>query len=50
MIPVLGAAGLKVMKTFSPVWIPTPVARMTFLSVLCLITGSVPQAEKTAAY
>jgi len=42
---VLTAAGLNVMNTFSPVCRPTPVARMTFLRVLCLIIfmlGGVP--------
>ena len=37
MMPVLTAAGRSVMNTFSPVWIPTPVARITFLRVRCFI-------------
>jgi hypothetical protein len=36
-IPVSGAAGRRVKKTFSPVWSPTPVARITFFKVRCFI-------------
>src|SRR3569833_1577146 len=36
-IPASTAAGLSVRYTFSPLWRPTPVARITFFSVLCLI-------------
>ena len=37
MIPVLVGAGLKVSNTFFPVCRPTPVARITFFNVRCLI-------------
>jgi hypothetical protein len=36
-MPVLTAAGRSVMNTFSPLCKPTPVARMTFFKVRCLI-------------
>src|SRR3569623_1041903 len=36
-MPASTAAGRRVRYTFSPLWRPTPVARITFFSVLCLI-------------
>jgi hypothetical protein len=50
MIPVLTAAGRKVIKTLSPVCKPTPVARMTFLRVLCLIIVVGTRAAYSAEY
>ena len=37
IIPVFVGAGLKVNSTFFPVCKPTPVARITFFNVRCLI-------------
>ena len=47
MMPVLTGAGRSVMKTFSPVWMPTPVARMTFLRVRWFIIMGLLKVLKT---
>src|SRR3569623_15707 len=49
-MPASTAAGRRVRYTFSPLWRPTPVARITFFSVLCLlirVTLSVSPAGTT---